>query len=223
MDWTRSQGQVEVFQTSSRTAKGMIVVPNSGSTQAQDLILVAEGDKNSRLDVVAYEEATLSASKSKCLLSLKKQGEGLQFLECSHDGQVVVGALHDRIFIGSATRPAIESSEHLEWEFFSFDTPELVTSIDVRIASRDSKKSAKKREAGREKVVDVIVGGARGKIFYYGDALARCRSRANAGSEKETVEARLFHWHRRAVHAVKWSMDGMCVLLVDIVLWLIYL
>ena len=68
--------------------------------------------------------------------------------------------------------------------------------------------SGKKSRQEAAPVLDIIVGGARGSIYLYHDALARSQALAKSGSDKEPIQAQNFHWHRRAVHALKWSRDG---------------
>lgn len=158
-----------------------------------------ESDKSNKLDVTAY----LQGSEPKNILSLKKNGSGLQLLESSHDGRVLVGALHDRLFIGTASSSLVETLDQLSYDFFSFDAPDIITTLDLKVVAN------KKAKSESEKKVDIIVGGARGAIYHYHDALSRIQALGNSKSDKDTIQAQKYHWHRKAVHAVKWSRDGM--------------
>ncbi|KAG9256022.1 uncharacterized protein F5Z01DRAFT_533253 [Emericellopsis atlantica] len=194
VDWTNSSGSMDAFETQSKTAKAMNVVSVGSGKSAQDVVVVVEADKSSRMDIVAYLK-TDGKPQSRNILSLKKSGSGLQLLEASSDGKVLVGALNDCLFIGSTPTYA-ESLQDLSYEFVSFDAPDIVTSIDLRVSK--SKKAK----------VDIAVGGARGGIYVYKDAIAKFLSLGKQKSEKEAVQAQKYHWHRRAVHSVKWSRDG---------------
>lgn len=203
VNWTTGSDSIDRFQTASKSAKALTII--SGETpSSEDMILVAEADKLQRMALVAYQGA-VSAPTSKSLLTLKKQGNGLHLLESSEDGQVLVGALHDRVFLGVASKGHGDKLDDLQYEFLSFDAPDLVTSIDVRVYSRAL---GKKGTADSSRVVDVLVGGARGAIYRYHDALSRLQSVGKPGQDKDGLQAQKYHWHRRAVHAVKWSRDG---------------
>lgn len=203
VDWTTTEAP-ESFQTRSGTAKALVVFQ---SDNTQDVLLVAEADKSSRVEIVAYEGNVQSMVQPKVVLEMKKAGTGLQILESSRDGQVLAGAINDRLFIGVPTQEQTGTLEGLKFEFFSFDAPELITALDVRVYARSSSKKARANPAP---VVDVIVGGARGSIYLYHDVLSRSQALGKPGSDKDMIQAQKYHWHRRAVHALKWSLDGMC-------------
>ena len=203
VDWSQSGPTTPAFKTTSGTAKALVVVPAS-YVESKEVILIAESDKPTRVEVVAYQPVTGNTAQSKSLLSLKKPGSGLQVLETSQDGQVVVGAFQDRLFLGTAA--AADSFDQLQYEFFSFDTPDLITCVDLRLHHRSS--MSKKGKTGMDKAVDVIVGGARGGIYVYHDALTHVQAVGKPQLLKDGIQVQKYHWHRKAVHAVKWSKDG---------------
>ena len=192
--WTTSEPPVEAFQTSSKSAKAMVVVPASDG----DVLLMAESEKASRMELVAYKADDAGNFHSKSLLTLKKPDTGLHILESSHDGQLLVGAFQDRLFLGTAPS-SWDDLENLQVDFFSFDSPDIITCLDIR--------SQAKFSTG-EQSVDIVVGGARGGIYMYNDALSRVRAAGKPQFLKDGIQVQKYHWHRRAVHAVKWSHDG---------------
>ncbi|OAA44507.1 WD domain containing protein [Beauveria brongniartii RCEF 3172] len=203
INWTQESKNVDSFQTASSTARAMSIVPSYAQSRSKEVVIVAESDKSTRIELVAYEWDLLSAPTSRSLVSLKRQGNGIQLLESTKDGQFLVGAINDRLFLGvSKQLPA--KSEKLQYEFFSFDTPDLITTLDLRAYKRSSKHA----RSETEKVVDVIVGGARGGIYLYHDAIARCQATESGKQTDNTIHAQKFHWHRKAVHSAKWSRDG---------------
>lgn len=211
MNWTQNTDTVpSSFQTTSGTAKAMVIIPNPHSSKKEDVVLVAESDKSNRLDVVAYQGDVLNAPVSHSVVVLKRPGNGLQLLETSQDGRILVGAQNDRLFIGVASTTSAESAGKLSYDFLSFDTPDLITTIDFRVYERPflAGKAKKDKQTGSDQVVDILVGGARGGIYLYHDAVSRLQALGKSNSQKETIHAQKFHWHRRAVHAVKWSPDG---------------
>ncbi|KAJ6442967.1 WD repeat-containing protein 75 [Purpureocillium lavendulum] len=209
VDWTQSTEAPTSFQTASGTAKAMAVVPTQRQGKGEDIVLVVESDKEYRMEVVAYQGKVESSVPSKSLLVLKKHGAGLQLLEASADGQVLVGAFHDRLFVGVASQSGAAKVEELQYEFYSFDTPDLITSLSMRV---HKKSGSRKGQTGFDKPVDVTAGGARGAIFVYNDVLARLQAAGKSQAEKDGVQVQRLHWHRRAVHSVKWSRDGNYIL-----------
>ncbi|KAG6013813.1 hypothetical protein E4U54_006317 [Claviceps lovelessii] len=203
VNWTSNETPQPAFQTASGTAKALIVAPASYAT-TKEIVIIAESDKPSRMDVVAYNPVDGSEAQTKNLLTLKKQGHGLQILESSDDGQVIVGAFQDQIFFGTASGSA-GNHEDLRYEFFSFDSPDLITCIDVRRRQRSS--GSRKAQSASDSAVDVIVGGARGSIFIYRNVISAVTSGKHQ-SVQDGLDVQKHHWHRKAVHAVKWSRDG---------------
>ncbi|KAF7562977.1 hypothetical protein G7046_g1172 [Stylonectria norvegica] len=206
VDWTSSKSP-ECFSTKSNTAKALTVLTTKIGKATKEILLIAESDKPSRIEIVAYEGTVQTTPVSKSLLVMKKPGNGLQLLESSDDSQVLVGAFNDRLFLAAPTKKPVDTLEQLQYDFYTFDTPDLITALDLRVYARLAGTSKKSRSEPTL-VVDVLVGGARGGIYLYHDALARSQAFGKSDSDKDTIQAQKFHWHRRAVHAVKWSRDG---------------
>lgn len=207
VNWTRGTEAPTTFRTASGTASAMSIVPAQGR-DGRDIVLAVECDKDGCMEVVAYKGTTASATKSKSLLVLEKHGAGLQLLEASADGRLLLGAFDDRLFLGVASKSEVKTLEELEYDFYSFVTPDLITCLDMRIHREPVNR---KPEAGSDMAVDLIVGGARGAIYIYNDAIARFRAAGKSQHAKDGIQVQKFHWHRRAVHSVKWSRDGSCV------------
>ncbi|EMT61544.1 hypothetical protein NOF04DRAFT_2298 [Fusarium oxysporum II5] len=208
VDWTTSKTP-EFFQTQSKTATAMALVTKKVSGKVQEIIFVAESDKPGRIEVVAYPAST-TESEHKVLFVMKKPGNGLQLLETSEDGHLV-GAINDRLFFGVPSQRQFDNLASLDYEIYTFDIPDLVSALDLRVYPRPVTSGKKSRQEAAP-VLDIIVGGARGSIYLYHDALARSQALAKSGSDKEPIQAQNFHWHRRAVHALKWSRDGNYVI-----------
>ncbi|KAF5629216.1 small nucleolar ribonucleoprotein [Fusarium sp. NRRL 52700] len=204
VDWTTSKTP-EFFQTQSKTATTMALVTKKVSGRVQEIIFVAESDKAGRIEVVAYPAST-TESEHKVLFVMKKPGNGLQLLETSEDGHLV-GAINDRLFFGVPSKRQFDDLASLDYEIYTFDIPDLVSALDLRVYRRPVTSGKKSRQEAAP-VLDIIVGGARGSIYLYHDALARSQALAKSGSDKEPIQAQNFHWHRRAVHSLKWSRDG---------------
>ncbi|KAL7962051.1 WD40-repeat-containing domain protein [Trichoderma compactum] len=207
VNWTETAETHQSFQTVTGTAHAIAVTSTEVTGSKADVVVVAESAKSNRMELTAYGGDILSSPLSKIILSTKKSGNGLHLIESSQDGLVLVGALNDSLFLGVTSHKQPTGFEQLQYDFFSFDVPDIITTLDFRVYPA----SALNRSKGRhdsENVVDVVVGGARGAIYLYHDALSRSQSLGKSNSSKEGIQAQKLHWHRKAVHAVKWSRDG---------------
>ncbi|KAL7926769.1 quinon protein alcohol dehydrogenase-like superfamily [Trichoderma austrokoningii] len=206
--WTETDESHQSFQTVTGTAKA-ITVTTTNAAEA-DIVVVAESNSANRMELTAYGGDILSSPLSKSILAVKKPGNGLHLIESSQDGLVLVGAFNDTLFLGVASQEQPASFEQLQYDFFSFDVPDLITTLDFRVysASALSGNKSKGQQRDSDKVMDVIVGGARGAIYLYHDALSRSQALGKSNSAKDGIQAQKFHWHRKAVHSVKWSRDG---------------
>lgn len=210
MKWTETNETHQSFQTVTGTAKAITVTTTNASGAEADIVVVAESNGANRMELTAYGGDILSSPLSKNILAVKKPGNGLHLIESSQDGLVLVGAFNDTLFLGVASQEQPTSFEQIQYDFFSFEVPDLITTLDFRVYSASALSGNKsKGQRDSDKVVDVIVGGARGAIYLYHDALSRSQALGKASSAKDGIQAQKFHWHRKAVHAVKWSRDGM--------------
>ncbi|KAF4591950.1 U3 small nucleolar RNA-associated protein 17 [Ophiocordyceps camponoti-floridani] len=213
VDWTVGTEPSLSFRTASRTAKAMVIVPFPGKGKG-DMAVIAESKSDHKMDVVAYHGNTGSAFESKNIhLQLVKNRDqdvkGLQLLESSQDGRVLIGALLNTLFLGVASVPKAENISQVQYNFYSFTAPDIVTTIDVR-TSKDP--DSRTDEAGgsqesHDRVVDVIAGGARGAIYVYRDAISQLEA-----AKQANISVSKLHWHRKAVHTAKWSRDGNYIL-----------
>lgn len=209
MNWREPAEQLFSFGTGTGTAKAISLIAIGPEDSTQEAILVIESDKSHRMDLTAYLVGKETAER-KDLLSFKKAGQGLQLVQSSKDGTLIVGALNDRLFIGAASEGSQASFDELNYEVFSFDAPDIITSIDFKVDPKPNKMGVSRSYVApdRDGVVDIIVGGARGAIYRYQDALTKAKGTGKAKSEKDTLQAQKYHWHRKAVHSAKWSRDG---------------
>lgn len=205
INWTAPLGPLQPsFTTKTQTARAMSIVRTNVKNH-QDAVLILEWDKQHAVNLAAYAKPKETVLHQN-LFNMKKTGFGLQLLETSEDGLHVVGAVNDRLFVGVANVTQFDDFRKLAYEFYSFDTPDTIASIDIRTKAP----SAKKAKQGASTLVDVVVGGARGAIYVYRDVIARLQAAGKAKGE-DALEALKYHWHRKAVHSVKWSRDGMFI------------
>lgn len=213
VNWTKTDETHQFFQTISGTAKAITVTTTNAADAETDVVVVAESSSANQMELTAYGGDIISSPLSKSILAVERPGNGLHLIESSQDGSVLVGAFNDSLFLGVASQEQPTSFEQLQYDFFSFNVPDLITTLDFRSYSTSALSGNKsKGQRDSDKVVDVIVGGARGAIYLYHDVLSRSQALGKSNSAKDGIQAQKFHWHRKAVHSVKWSRDGMfCV------------
>lgn len=204
VNWTRASSSHKSFQTSTKSAHDLVIAQATPET-AQDTVLLLETDETGHSNLNAYPGETSGKAQPKTIFTIKDSVSGLKLLSSNADARVVCGALGDRLFILSW-----DALDDAAYETFSFKVPDVISSLDVRTQERKGQQSKHKQSyPGSNLVVDVAVGGARGAIYRYSDLLAGLHFQDKAkAAKKDMLQAQKYHWHRRAVHTVKWSRDG---------------
>lgn len=121
---------------------------------------------------------------------------------------VVTGASGARVLIGVLRSTDYDTVDKIKYEFRVFESTDHLSSLDVKVSERKeeitkTKKGLKPRK--RLPVVDVVVGDVKGSIFRHNDLWANL---VEASSSMGIIPQKL-HWHRKAVHALTWSLDGL--------------
>lgn len=201
IDWTNGSGVDSPYQLSAGRIFDMTVDTIQVGKATEDVLLVLEKSSHSVGQVVAYNRDSLSAGQGKSLYTCSDYP---RLIRSANSASVIVVTAKDSIHVGSQTSKskAVGSPADLAYRFFSFGIGDLVTSIDVRCSAQ-----AKKQQSG-SLLVDLAVGCARGAIFLYQDVLARSPFATSTPRKGASIQPRKQHWHRRAVHSVKWSHDG---------------
>lgn len=194
VNWKKGTAVQDEFRTQSHTALDMSVAAIGN----HEVIYVSETTKQFKGEIVAYFGPDFANPPSEALFTTKKSDQGIHLLRASADGKCVVAATRESLIVGTVTAQASQADLGLEFEFFTFDSTDIICALDVRITGKSDGTSA----------LDLIAGGARGAIYYYNDILRKLQNLNGPKSKREPLQARKYHWHRRAVHSLKWSKDG---------------
>ncbi|KFA73098.1 hypothetical protein S40288_02754 [Stachybotrys chartarum IBT 40288] len=206
VNWSENAGLIKSFQTKSKTAKALAIGKANVSRTEQDIVLVIEAGQYG-LDVVAYSGLGDAVPASKSLLHIQKPANGLHLLEISDCGCFLVGAVYYRLFVGRLTQQDIQALDDIQFDFLGFDTPDLVSALDLRLRKTKSSQNPKSKRLDSDDTLDILVGGARGAMYVYSDVLPRGKA-----TGRVPFQTQKFHWHRKAVHSAKWSRDGNYVI-----------
>jgi len=175
-----------------------------------DVLFVSEQQKKQDCTITAYYRVK-NSHMSTILFRSQQPDQRIHLVRATGDGKFIVGATAEGLVVGLVQ--VAQGKAELEGEFYSFDTADIVCAVDMRVTVKPEpitpKKQPKKQQAFD--VLDLIVGCARGQMFVYNDIINSLHNMrgSKSKSKKEEVQARQFHWHRRAVHSLKWSSDGM--------------
>lgn len=163
-----------------------------------DILFVLQALDETKAQLVAYNTNTLTTKTGKVLHTL----EGDTGLVRSTAGaRFIAAATGATLHMGLLRKSFADTFASLDYRFYSFDAPDLVACLDLQSSTRITKKG---REALQQ--VDLVVGGARGAIYLYSDVASKAGE--GSGSKAGVIQPRKQHWHRKAVHSVKWSLDG---------------
>jgi NET1-associated nuclear protein 1 (U3 small nucleolar RNA-associated protein 17) len=161
-------------------------------------------------------------NQTKVLYECQQQISNLKVL---HDGRVVVATTGKCLVVGTAIGEATAGS----YVWTELTSPDWLTCLDVQESSKEpilSKSREKLKMSGKSgpnPTIDIVVGDIKGTIFVHHDLLNRLIPDHQKGEPARLDRlargaSRRRHWHREAVHSVKWSLDGRVgtISLVDI-------
>ncbi|KAH0542970.1 hypothetical protein FGG08_002658 [Glutinoglossum americanum] len=138
-------------------------------------------------------------------------------LRVLYEGRVVVATSGKCLVVGTAKGEVTDGS----YVWIEFTSSDWLTCLDVRESSEEPKSKREKSSKGGSlkwsPAIDVVVGDIKGAIFVHSDLLNRLipSDQRDKSTRLEHVirgASRRRHWHREAVHSVKWSLDGNYIL-----------
>ncbi|KAK4039839.1 WD40-repeat-containing domain protein [Parachaetomium inaequale] len=200
INWTSGSGADTPFRIEAKKVLDVTVDAVELGGKSEDVLLVLQRLTKGSAQVVAYNTKALSARTGKLVHTYD---ESPQLLRSVAGGRCVVAAAKGTLHIGllKAKKPA--SLDDLAYRFHCFDVPDVVSCLDIRHTLRTTKKGGFELQS-----VDLAVGCARGAIYVYHDLLSKLPGEGSGSSKAGMIQPKKYHWHRRAVHSVKWSLDG---------------
>jgi NET1-associated nuclear protein 1 (U3 small nucleolar RNA-associated protein 17) len=207
IDWTTGLAGGATLSTGlSKTTDIDVASMAFGQTQA-DVIFSAGSGADQRAQVVLCPGGYGRRAEPHSVYTDKEPGSNMPIIRSSIDGSLLFVAAGESLVVLALKTKDASSPSRLLYKSYHFDTKDIICSLDIRICmpAEDSVMAAKKER----QVVDLIAGGARGGIYIYRDILGKLEELRDQGLKKEALVPKVYHWHRRAVHALKWSQDGM--------------
>ncbi|KAI1649977.1 WD40 repeat-like protein [Daldinia loculata] len=204
IDWTNGQGSETLFKLQCSFLSDMSVEHIKFGTEFRDVPLVAIEHKK-KWRIVACD---VRRSKFKSSNSLLTQAMPISNLRSVRNGYALIASADRNILLGTLKTSSIQHVSELEYEFFTLDCSDEIVCLDVRATDRVHLNRKTQVEAGNEPVVEIVVGCARGAVFFYNDILPQIRRLHSSKGHRGSLQPRKYHWHRKAVHTIKWSRDG---------------
>ncbi|KAF1947758.1 WD40 repeat-like protein [Clathrospora elynae] len=182
----------------------------------EDLVYCHEVGKSHVINVRALRtKSHASQTELKQVLKTNSSVRGIQVLL---QGKYVIVTSDNSMTVGKrrkASRTALQEFEY-DWREFQFSKP--ITTVSAYF--REPQESGKGKKAAQEQrdVIDIAVGEETGAILLFEDFLAAFaalesslkgkKERKDKTDSAESLRPKRLHWHRDAVGAVKWSLDG---------------
>jgi NET1-associated nuclear protein 1 (U3 small nucleolar RNA-associated protein 17) len=207
IDWTTGAGNDAPIQLKCTLLTGLTVESIVIKKIARDVPFVSVLADNT-VDNVWYIWACDIRDKTfKNKTNLMAHTEPIENLRSLGNGQALAASSRNDTLLGSLNSTSLAAFDQLSYEFFILDCSDEITCLDIRGTDRIHLNKKSQAETGDEIVLDIVVGCARGAIYFYNDLLPQLRW-LQSNKKKYSLQPRKYHWHRKAVHAVKWSQDG---------------
>lgn len=203
IDWTSGSGADRCFHTQNRTLLDLTVDSIQFAKKSRDLLITSEKKGTKSRHLVAYD---LDALTKKTGIILHTDRDGILCLRSANEARVIVGATKNGVVLGmlNPDKRLLGSLKDLKYQFFSFEPSDRICCLDLRLSSTKKRQSDGKHHQS----LDLVVGCVRGTILLYQDVLSSFQVGQRKTTQERRLQPRLYHWHRRAVHSVKWSRDG---------------
>ncbi|KAI5917856.1 WD domain-containing protein [Camillea tinctor] len=204
IDWETGEGSEAYTKLECEFLTDMSIgaIKIDGSTQD---VLYASVQRDQSWHILACDIRDLHVKASKILFT---SPSAIGNLQSTRPGHTLVASAGRDIILGMSRAKSFSTFEGLDYDFFTLDGSDDITCLDVRVTDRVHLHRRSQRETGNMPVVEIVVGCARGSVFLYNDLLPQLRLKNTSKNRQFALQPRKYHWHRRAVHAVKWSRDG---------------
>lgn len=203
INWTTGEGAEAYLKIKCDFFTDLEVDAASLEGQVQDVILVSLLS-GGQWHILACDVRGLELKATRPIVQRREVIQHLQFLQ---GGQVLAASSGKDLILGTLSGP-VSSFQQLAYEVFILDCSDEISCMDLRATDRVHLTRQSQMETGDDAVIEVVVGCARGSIFYYNDIVPQLRRLHASSGHKRPIQPRKLHWHRKAVHAVKWSRDG---------------
>ncbi|KAH8883881.1 WD40 repeat-like protein [Thozetella sp. PMI_491] len=201
INWTTGDGVDTPFTVDTKRLIDLMVDHITVKDKLTEVLFVLEknGKKSGR--IVAYDVDSLASKTGKTVHAYE---DSPHLLRTALNGRLIAATASQAVHLGYLTTESrnIKTLADLEYQFVSFDVDDIITCLDIRCPAE-----GRKQKTALQRPVEMAIGFARGKILLFSDVLSTLPGKEKSASKKPP-RPRKYHWHRRAVHSLKWSQDG---------------
>jgi NET1-associated nuclear protein 1 (U3 small nucleolar RNA-associated protein 17) len=209
VDWTTGAGADQYWGISSTGCIHMTVASMESSGRRRDVVFTTEARKDGGWRITANELAPPNGQIKTEARTIYTSKYRVNFLKTENEGSIIVAASENRVLIGRLRSTDYDTVDKIKYEFRVFESSDHISSLDLRVSGRTGSGELKK-SVRKLPVVDLVVGDVKGAIFLHTDLLAKLvMSQEGTLPSSFSITPKRMHWHRQAVLAVKWSLDGM--------------
>jgi NET1-associated nuclear protein 1 (U3 small nucleolar RNA-associated protein 17) len=213
-DWVDGK-QISTWDMSA-TIRNMAIVTQPGSDE--DLVYCYEPGNSHVVNVHALRtKSQASTTEHKLVLETTSAILSVQVLL---QGKYVLITTANSITIGKRLKVSKTAVQDFDYVWRELKFTNNVTTCSMYYRQRDVSETGKKSAKDQREVLDLAVGDEVGVVLLFEDILASFA--AIEGNQKtkeartdnaESLRPKRLHWHREAVGSVKWSLDGMLLLM----------
>jgi NET1-associated nuclear protein 1 (U3 small nucleolar RNA-associated protein 17) len=210
IDWTSGAGADQYWGISSTGCIHMTVATMESAGRRRDVVFTTEAKKDGGWRITANELAPPTGPIQTVARTIYTSNQRIQSLTTGKEGSVIVAASGKRVLLGSLRSSDYGTVDKIKYEFRVFESSDVISSLDMKVTERLKSTVPVGKGSRRYPIVDVVVGDVKGAIFVHNDLMQNiARSQRNVAAESGIqLIPRKLHWHRQAVHTVKWSLDG---------------
>ncbi|CZS98996.1 related to small nucleolar ribonucleoprotein [Rhynchosporium agropyri] len=211
INWTSGAGAKDYWVVSSSGCIHMTVASMESAERRRDVVFTTEARKDGGFRITANELAPPNSSIQTVARTIYTSNQRINFLKTASDGSIVIAASGNKVLIGRLRSTEYDTIDKMRYEFRVFESTDAIKSLDIRVTQRPGAEGLKKANPlKRIPVVDLVVGDVRGVVFLHNDLFPKLwiESDGKISGVSLTLAPRKLHWHRQAVHTVKWSLDG---------------
>ena len=188
-----------------------LVIPTSNNSQARSELLYMIDKKGAdSWQLFSCYFAQGGESSKPELRVLFSSEQALSSLKVIEDGRYIVLTSAAQMIIGCLKSPIRTTLKNIIYIWRVVECPEWIVSIDAHVSQAELDRKSSKGGKINVETFDVAVGGFKGSIYIYDNLLGELVRREQPMSNEASldIKSRRLHWHRNAVTALKWSLDG---------------
>ena len=198
----------------SSSIYSMATVEQNEGDPGSDLVYTIDRKGQGPWLLSVHRLAGVDGAKTEVKTLLTNQ-QALSSVKVLEKGRVIVATSGSQLMFGSSDEPATSPLKDVSYVWRIIECPEYIVCADFRVRPSGELSELSKGEKSIANAIDVVIGGLKGSIHIYQDLLRNIlkRDRRAGKGNSASITSRRLHWHRNAVHAVKWSADGAYLLI----------